>query len=77
MYNIALLDLDSGNLKVLNNIGEDQSPSVAPNGSMVLFGSLYQGRSVLAMAANDGSVQLRLPSRDGEVQDPAWSPFLA
>lgn len=78
LYNIGILDLDSGTFRVLTNSGNDHdSPSIAPNGSMVLFGTVYNGRSVLGMAATDGSVQIRLPARDGEVQDPAWSPFLS
>jgi TolB protein len=78
LYNIGILDLDSGTFRVLTNSGSDHdSPSVAPNGSMVLFGTVYNGKSVLGMAATDGSVQIRLPARDGEVQDPAWSPFLS
>lgn len=76
-YNIGILDLNSGVFKVLTNSGSDsESPSIAPNGSMVLFGTLSGGRSVLGMVATDGSVQLLLPARNGEVQDPAWSPFL-
>jgi len=78
LYNIGILDLDTGVFRVLTNSGSDnESPSIAPNGSMVLFGTLYNGRSVLGMVATDGSVQIRLPARNGEVQDPAWSPFLA
>jgi len=78
MYNIGILDLDSGTLRVLTNSDTDHgSPSMAPNGSMVLFETVYNGRTVLGMAATDGSVQIRLPARNGEVQDPAWSPFLS
>ncbi len=78
LYNIGILDLDTGVFRVLTNSSSDsESPSMAPNGSMVLFGTLYNGRSVLGMVATDGSVQIRLPGRNGEVQDPAWSPFLA
>lgn len=78
LYNIGILDLDTGVFHVLTNSSSDsESPSMAPNGSMVLFGTLYNGRSVLGMVASDGSVQIRLPGRNGEVQDPAWSPFLA
>lgn len=78
LYNIGILDLDSGTFRVLTNSGNDHdSPSLAPNGSMVLFGTVSGGRSVLGMAATDGSVQIRLPARNGEVQDPAWSPFLS
>ena len=78
LYNIGILDLDTGVFRVLTHSGSDnESPSIAPNGSMVLFGTLSNGRSVLSMVAADGSVQIRLPARNGEVQDPAWSPFLA
>jgi TolB protein len=77
LYNIGILDLNSGVFKVLTNSGSDnESPSMAPNGSMVLFGTLSRGRNVLGMVATDGSVQLLLPARNGEVQDPAWSPYL-
>lgn len=76
-YNIGVLDLNTGIFRVLTTSGADnESPSIAPNSSMVLYGTLYQGRGVLGLVATDGSVELRMPARDGEVQDPAWSPFL-
>jgi TolB protein len=77
LYNVGILDLNNGVFRVLTNSSgtDNESPSMAPNGSMVLYGTLYSGRSVLAMVASDGSVQVRLPARNGEVQDPAWSPF--
>lgn len=79
LFNIGILDLDTSTFRVLTNSSgtDNESPSVAPNGSMVLYGTLYAGRSVLAMVASDGSVQIRLPARNGEVQDPAWSPYLS
>lgn len=79
LFNIGILDLDTSTFRVLTSSSgtDNESPSIAPNGSMVLYGTLYSGRSVLAMVASDGSVQLRLPAPNGEVQDPAWSPFLS
>jgi TolB protein len=79
LYNVGVLDLNSGMFRVLTNSSgtDNESPSMAPNGSMILYGTIYSGRSVLAMVASDGSVQLRLPARNGEVQDPAWSPYLS
>jgi TolB protein len=77
IYNIGILDLDSGRFRLLTSSGIDnESPSIAPNGSMVMFGTLYNGQSMLGMVSNDGKIQVRLPARNGEVQDPAWSPFL-
>lgn len=76
-YNIGLLDLDSGRIKVLNGMFSDSSsPSVAPNGSMILYDTIYSGQNVLAMVSTDGRIQLRMPSRNGDAQDPAWSPYL-
>lgn len=76
-FNIAILDLDSGTTQILSSSATDSaSPSIAPNGSMILYDTVYGGRNVLAMVSSDGRVQLRLPARNGEAQDPAWSPFL-
>jgi TolB protein len=78
VYNIGMLDLDSGSFHLLTNTGtDDESPSIAPNGSMVLYGTLNNGRSVLGMVSSDSKVQMRLPARNGDVQDPSWSPFLS
>jgi TolB protein len=78
IYNIGMLDLNTGSFHLLTNAGtDDESPSIAPNGSVVLYGTLYNGRSVLGMVSSDSKVQMRLPARNGDVQDPAWSPFLS
>lgn len=78
IYNIAILDLDNGTMRVLNKtIGDSTSPSVAPNGSMILYDTYKNGRNVLGMVSADGRVQLMLPARNGEAQDPAWSPYIA
>lgn len=78
MYTIGVLDLDTSSFRVLTDSHRDaDSPSVAPNGSMVLFGTSSGGRAVLGMVSSDGGVQLVLPARNGEVQDPAWSPYLS
>ncbi len=77
VYSIAVLDLDSGTVRVLSGKAMDGvSPSIAPNGSMVLYDTKVGGRNVLGMVSADGRVQLMLPARNGEAQDPAWSPFM-
>jgi TolB protein len=78
IYKIAILNLDAGTMNVLtSSMSDSASPSVAPNGSMVLYDTRQGGRNVLAMVSSDGSIQLYLPARNGEAQDPAWSPFLS
>jgi TolB protein len=75
-YYIALQDIASGRVILLSTTGYDQSPSIAPNGSMVIYATQAGGRPVLGISSTDGRVKIRLPARDGDVQEPAWSPFL-
>jgi TolB protein len=78
IYKIALLDLDNGTTRVVTNAAADTaSPSIAPNSSMILYDTFTGGRNILGMVSADGRVQVSLPARNGEAQDPAWSPFLS
>lgn len=76
LFGIAKQDLDSGFVQSLTDSGGDESPSVAPNGKMVIYAKQDGGHGVLALVSTDGRIKLRLPSREGNVQEPAWSPFL-
>lgn len=75
-FNIGVQDLGTGRVIPVTNSQMDESPSVSPNGRLILYATHYQGKGVLAITSIDGSIKLRLPSRDGDVQEPAWSPFL-
>lgn len=75
LFGIAVQTLGSGELKVLTQTSLNDSPTLAPNGMMVLYGSQDGGRGVLGAVSLDGRVKIRLPSREGDVQEPAWSPF--
>lgn len=75
VYGIALQNLQSGKMEILTNTGRDQSPSVAPNGNMVLFATRAGGHQVLSMVSTDTHIQSRLPARQGDVREPDWSPL--
>ncbi len=75
-FNIAVLDLQTHQLKVLSAGRNDESPSFAPNGSMILFASSSGNRGVLKAVSVDGSVQQSLVATEGDVREPAWSPLL-
>jgi len=64
-------------LVILTSTALDESPSIAPNGSMVLYATKYQGRGILAAVSVDGGVKFRLPAREGDVREPAWSPYMS
>ncbi len=55
----------------------DESPSFAPNGSMVLYAAREGGRGVLYAVSADGRVRQRLSLGSIDVREPAWSPFRA
>jgi len=74
-YRIAVLDLISGELRVLTDGRLDESPSFAPNGSMIIYATEYRGRAVLAAVSEDGRVRQRLTLQEGDVREPVWSPF--
>lgn len=76
-FNIAIQNLRTGGLKTLTYSGFDESPSVAPNGKMILYATRLGGRGALSLVSTDGRVKIRLPVRQGEVQGPAWSPFIS
>ena len=75
-YHIAVHDLVTGKLTVLTATSLDESPSIAPNGSIVLYATKRNEVGILGAVAVDGGVRFSLPARDGNVQEPAWSPYI-
>lgn len=75
-FTIGVQGMDNGQVSQLTFSGADESPSIAPNGRLVIYATHEQDRGILAMVSIDGRIRMRLPAREGDVQEPAWSPFL-
>ena len=73
-YRIAVMDMASRTVNVLSDGNLDESPSFAPNGSMILFSANKGGRSVLSVVSTDGAMQQKLDFQSGGVREPAWAP---
>ena len=75
-YHIAMQDIQRGTIHILTKTSLDESPSISPNGAMLLYATKYQGKGILAAVSLDGGVKFRLPSRFGDVREPAWSSYI-
>ena len=76
-YRIAVMDLKARTLRVLTDGSQDESPSYAPNGAMLVYATDARGARVLGLVSADGASRERLASERGNVREPAWSPFPA
>ena len=76
VYHIAWQDLERDVVRVLTETSLDESPSLAPNGMMMIYATRLRGRGILAVVSVDSRVKYNLPSGLGDVREPAWSPFM-
>jgi len=75
-FQAALLDLATRQTQVLTDSDRDESPSIAPNGRMILLATVVGGRGILSAVSSDGRVKQRLSISAGDVREPAWGPYI-
>ncbi|HCV77740.1 Tol-Pal system beta propeller repeat protein TolB [Pseudomonas oryzihabitans] len=75
-FQIAAQDLQRGSVRVLSNTSLNDSPTVAPNGTMLIYATRQQDRGVLMLVSINGRVRIPLPTAQGDVREPSWSPYL-
>jgi TolB protein len=73
-YRIGLMEANSKSISVLTSGPLDESPSFAPNSSMVLYASRKGSTGYLSAVSTDGRIQQKLVFDSAEVREPAWSP---
>ncbi len=73
-FQIATMDFATRQLQVLTGGPLDESPSVAPNGKLVIYANEQGGRGVMAAVSTDGRIRQRLVSPATDVREPAWGP---
>lgn len=75
-YMIAVMSIESGRMTTLTSMPFVDSPAVAPNGKMLIYAGNDGQQGVLGVVSVDGQVSYRLPSNEGDVREPAWSPYM-
>ncbi len=74
-FNIAVEDFATRQVQVLTQGALDESPSIAPNGKLIIYASEVGGRGILAAVSSDGRVKQRLTAATSDVREPAWGPL--
>ena len=74
-FQIAVQDFATRQVQVLTSGPLDESPSIAPNGKLILYANEVGGRGILAAVSSDGRVKQRLSASTTDVREPAWGPF--
>jgi TolB protein len=76
VYRIAIADQSlGGQVRYVSPGPYDESPSFAPNASMLLYAATEGTRGVLYSVSADGNVRQRLVLSDGDVREPSWGPY--
>ena len=75
-YQIALYHRPSNTMQLISDGSLDETPSFAPNGSMVLFATRNAaGKGLLKAVSTDGQTSNDLVLTNGHVREPNWSPL--
>ena len=71
------MELSSGNVRVLTETRDDESPSFAPNSRLLIYATRSQGRDVLMTTSLDGRIKATLATSKADVREPVWGPGVA
>ncbi len=76
-FRLVTLDLSSPGAQPvpLTDTADDEHPSFAPNGRLLVYATRMQGRSVLMTTTLDGKIKARLPSTTADLREPVWGPY--
>ena len=76
LFHIAVQNLRTGKLRILTDTQLDESPTISPNGKVIIYATKKDEKNILAGISIDGKTRFVLPTSSGEVSGPSWSPLL-
>jgi TolB protein len=74
-FRVSVQDLETGAARQLSDTTDDERPSFAPNGRLIVYASRVRGADVLMTTTLDGKIKSRLVVSSGDVREPSWGPF--
>ena len=74
-FQISLKYFNENFIRPLTNSRLDESPSISPNGNVIIYAISEDGTGLLAGLTLSGA-RFRLPVKIGQVREPSWSGFL-
>ena len=78
-FRLMVQDLGNGTSNTaataITDTQDDESPSFAPNGRMIVYATRAQGVAVLMTTTLDGKIKIPLLSSGADMREPAWGPF--
>jgi len=74
-FQIAMKYFDENFVRTLTAAKMDESPSISPNGNVIVYAIKDDGMGLLAGVTLSGA-KFRLPATKGAVREPSWSGYL-
>ena len=75
-FQIAIKKLSSRYIETLTSTSLDESPTISPNGNIIIYATKDGSNGYLGGITLDGKARFSLPVKNGSVREPAWSPLL-
>jgi TolB protein len=75
-FRIAIMQMGGAGADIISTGRYDESPSLAPNGTMIAYATQLKGQGKLVVVSDNGKSKQELHSPEGEVREPAWSPYI-
>jgi len=77
VFDVFVVDVNTQKIdRITQDQGNNEEPSWAPNGRLLVFSSTRSGSAQLWVSNPDGSVQKQITREGGELTTPSWGPLV-